>query len=252
MLSVFLLNNLKVFMNKTIFSQAVFSVILAAAFLPGAVFAHERQVFTIGGNQYLFTVGSLNEPLVVDDKTGVDFRVKLADPKTPGDGNASGAKAVTGLEQSMQVEIIAGDKKKTFALEPAYNDPGAYKAVFFPTVQTALTYRFFGTINNIPVNVSFQCDASGVKKTEEDKTEVKISDGVTRVLKVGSFGCPLAKEALGFPEEAMSINGLHEDIHGDLSALESTVSASAKTGTIFGVVALGIAFMAFFRGRKKD
>jgi hypothetical protein len=234
-------------MNKTIFS-----LIFASVFLPSAVFAHERQVFNIGGQSYLFTVGSLNEPLVVDDKTGVDFRVKSADPKNPGDGSAPGAKAVTGLEQSVQVEIIAGDKKKTFSLEPAYNDPGLYKAVFFPTIQTSLTYRFFGTVNNVPVDVSFQCDASGVKKTEEDKTEVKISDSVTRTLKVGSFGCPLAKEALGFPEDAMSINGLHEEIHGDLTALESRSAASSKIGTILGIVALAISIVAFIRIRKKD
>jgi hypothetical protein len=224
---------------------------IAVLFSPFSALAHERQVFDIGGQKYLFTVGSLGEPIVVDDKTGVDFRIKIADPKNPGDGNASGAKPVEGLEQSMQVEIIAGDKKKTFALEPAYKDPGAYKAVFFPTIQTALTYRFFGTINNTPVDVSFPCDASGVKKTEEDKTEVKMSENVTRTLKVGSFGCPLAKEALGFPESSVSLNGLHGDIHADLAALEGNISTSAKTGTILGALALIIALAALFMGRKK-
>lgn len=239
-------------LKNTLMNKTIFSLVLTSVFLPSAVFAHERQVFNIGGQAYLFTVGSLNEPLVVDDKTGVDLRVKLADPKTPGDGNAAGAKPVTGLEQGLQVEINAGDKKKTFSLEPAYNDPGAYKAVFFPTVQTALTYRFFGTINNVPVNISFACDASGVKKTEEDKSEVKISDTITRTLKVGSFGCPLAKEPLGFPEESASLNGLHEDLHGDLAAMENTAQSAAKSGTILGALALVVALSAFFRGRKKD
>lgn len=234
-------------MHKIIFSSSAILAFIAVLFSPFSALAHERQVFDIGGQQYLFTVGSLGEPIVVDDKTGVDVRVKLADPKNPGDGNASGAKAVEGLEQSMQVEIIAGDKKKIFALEPAYKDPGAYKAVFFPTIQTALTYRFFGTINNVPVDVSFPCDASGVKKTEEDKTEVKISEGVTRTLKVGSFGCPIAKDTLGFPESSVSLNGLHEDIHADLA----TLGNSAKTGIILGASALIIALAALFMGRKK-
>jgi hypothetical protein len=238
-------------MNKTIFSSSFFFAFLAIFFSPLNVFAHERQVFDIGGQKYLFTVGSLNEPLAVDDKTGVDFRVKLADPKNPGDGSASGAKPATGLEQSVQVEISAGDKKKILSLEPAYNDPGAYKAVFFPTIQTTLTYRFFGTINNTPVNLSFQCDASGVKKTEEDKTETKTSAGVTRVLQVGSFGCPLAKDSLGFPENSTSLHGLHEDLHGDLSAIEARAAASSKTGTILGVVALAVSLIAFLRTRKK-
>lgn len=239
-------------MNTIFFSSSAALTFIAVLFFPFPALAHERQVFNIGGQHYLFIVGSLGEPVVVDDKTGVDFRVKFADPKNPGDGNAAGAKPAEGLEQSMQVEIIAGGKKKTFALVPAYKDPGAYKAVFFPTIQTSLTYRFFGTINNVPVDVSFPCDASGVKKTEEDKTEVKVSDGVTRTLKVGSFGCPLAKDALGFPENSVSLNGLHEDMHADLAALEGNVSSSAKTGAILGGLALIIALAAFFRGKKKD
>jgi hypothetical protein len=234
-------------MHKTIFSSGAALAFIAVLFSPFSALAHERQVFDIGGQKYLFTVGSIGEPIVVDDKTAVDLRVKFADPANPGDGNTPGARPADGLEQSMQVEIIAGDKKKTFALEPAYKDPGAYKAVFFPTIQTALTYRFFGTINNVPVDVSFPCDASGVKKTEEDKTEVKMSESVTRTLKVGSFGCPLAKDALGFPESSVSLNGLHEDIHADLAAIGN----SAKTGVILGSLALIIALAAVFVGRKK-
>lgn len=236
-------------MNKIIFSLAAF---LGITFSPFVALAHERQVFDIADKSYLFTVGSLNEPVVVDDRTGVDLRVKLADPKNPGDGNAPAAKAIEGLEQSLKVEISAGDKKEILDLEPAYKDPGAYKAVFFPTVQTTYAYRFFGTIEGTPVNLTFTCLPAGTPKSEEDKSIVPMGDKINRTLKVGGFGCPLAKEALGFPELSMSINGLHEDMHTDLAALEKTVSSSAKTGTILGAFALIIAIAAFFRGRKKD
>lgn len=234
-------------MNKIIFS-ALFVTIL----FPSFAFAHERQVFTIGSNQYLFTVGSLNEPVVIDDKTGVDLRVRLADPTNPGDGNAIGAKPVEGLEQSLKVEISAGDKKEILNLEPAYKDPGTYKAIFFPTVQTTYAYRFFGTVDNTPVNLTFTCLPAGTPKSEEDKSVVPLGDKVSRTLKVGGFGCPLQKEILGFPELSMSVNGLHEDMHGDLSALEKTVSSSTKTGTTFGIVALAISIVALVRTRKKD
>jgi hypothetical protein len=45
-------------------------------------FAHERQLYTIGGQDYLIVIGSLNEPIIVDDKSGVDLRVLTADPNT--------------------------------------------------------------------------------------------------------------------------------------------------------------------------
>ena len=39
----------------------------------GLVYAHQKQLYTIGNNKYLFEAGFLNEPVYVDDKSGVDF-----------------------------------------------------------------------------------------------------------------------------------------------------------------------------------
>ncbi len=181
------------------------AVVLGIFFSPAYAFAHERQVFTIGGKQYLFTVGSLNEPLVVDDKSGVDLRVKLADPAKPEDGSSPRAIPVTGLEKSLKVEVAAGSAKKTVDLSPAYNDPGAYKAVFYPTVQTTLSYRFFGTVDGTPVDITFTCSNAGHEMAMEDRSEKKISDTVTRTLQVGAFGCPLSKSDLTFPESVPSL-----------------------------------------------
>jgi hypothetical protein len=158
-----------------------------AFFTPALASAHERQLFNIGGTDYLFIVGSLGEPVVVDDKTGVELRVQIADPKDPTNSSAAGAKPLLGLEQALKVEIIAGEKKKTFDLTTVYGTPGAYKAVFFPTVKTALTYRFTGTVNNIPSELSFVCAPEG-SKAAEDKTEVSLGAGVTRTYKNGQFG----------------------------------------------------------------
>jgi len=36
-------------------------------------FAHQRALFNIGEKDYLFVIGSQNEPVFVDDKSGVDF-----------------------------------------------------------------------------------------------------------------------------------------------------------------------------------
>ena len=62
--------------NKYTFSIII--IVTATTFVSVLAFyqnayAHQRQLFTIGNDDYLFVVGSLNEPIFVDDKTGVDM-----------------------------------------------------------------------------------------------------------------------------------------------------------------------------------
>jgi len=229
---------------------------LLAVTVPQFVSAHERQLFNVGGTDYLMVVGSLGEPVVVDDKTGVDFRVVVADPADPTNSSASGVKPVTGLESEMKVEIIAGEKKKTFDLTTVFNSPGAYKAIFFPTVKTALSYRLTGMINRTPIDLTFACAPEGVKGVE-DKTEVQISAGVRRLYKNGQFGCVVGKEELGFPEEGMSILGLHEKVTKEISAsaghimmqIPTTKTAAALVLGLLGVI-LGL--IALNKSKRKE
>jgi hypothetical protein len=213
--------------------------------------AHEHQTFMIGDTMYDFTVGSLNEPVTVDDKTGVDIRVKKLGTMTPGShdhGTVPGTDgAVTGLEETLKVELIAGDKKKILDLSPAYNDPGAYRAPFYPTVQTTFTYRVFGTIENIPVDLSFTCNPAGHPATPEDKTEVKLGEQVTRTEKRGAFGCPVAKAALGFPEESASIR----DIADTTAELQDAQGGFGTPTGVLAVAALVLSVLAFLRGKRR-
>ena len=95
---------------------------LAIAFFSLAPFAsaHERDTFKIGDKYYLLTVGSLNEPFVVDNISGVDLRVsQVAGPGGNGASKETGkGTPVTGLEQTLKVELAAGDKKETLSLRP--------------------------------------------------------------------------------------------------------------------------------------
>jgi len=125
----------------------------------------------------------------VDDKSGVDLRVRLADPGDP---------PVEGLEKSLKVEVAANDKKKTFPLEAAFRDPGLYHAWFFPTAATTYHFRLTGKLNGVPIDLSFACVPEH-RPSDPDKSEVKISEGVTRILKAGAFGCPMAKDAARIP-----------------------------------------------------
>jgi hypothetical protein len=49
----------------------------------GPVYAHQKRLYTIGNNKYLIAAGFLNEPVYLDDKSGVDFYVYTSDPKDP-------------------------------------------------------------------------------------------------------------------------------------------------------------------------
>ena len=228
-------------MKKIIFSAISLAFLTLA---PLAASAHERQVFDIGGTKYLFVVGSLNEPVAVDDKSGVDLRIKIADPNNPGDSASIASKPVAGLDQTLKVELSAGGKKKVMNLTPAYGDPGAYRAVFFPTVQTTFTYRVFGSINNTPVNLSFSCNPAGHPAGEENKEVVVVSEGVSRVLQVGAFGCPTPKEELGFPELAPTLNSL-----ATVPVPAPDNSTPATVALILAVIAILVSLGALKKGR---
>lgn len=193
--------------------------------LPFAASAHQSAVYEIGGTQYRFVIGSLNEPVAVDDKTGVDLRVSMVghEAMEANDHHAAGG-AVTGLEETLQVELAAGDKRKVLDLSPVHNTPGSYYASFYPTVATTLSYRVFGAVGGTPVDLTFTCRAEGAEGADEGEKDV--SAGVRQISKAGGFGCPAEKEALGFPEASVP---------------EVDVAASAGMATKLSMAALALA-----------
>lgn len=212
-------------------------------------FAHQRQLYTIGDKDYLIVIGSLNEPIFVDDKTGVDLRVLNADPNDLMNSSASGATPVEGLERTLKVELSAGNQKKELPLEPVFRDPGHYSAAFYPTVQTTYNYRIFGTINDTPVNLTFTCTPAGEAGAQPDNTEVQISEGVVRKGITGGYGCPESRSEVGFPESFMSNNEMSStlrQIQSDVSAIKSSVGAdpSGSDGLTYAAIGLGIAGIA--------
>ncbi len=224
------------------------TLIVSLFALPIGAFAHEHQTLRIGDSEYAFTVGSLNEPVTVDDKTGVELSVfKMNDSGTAHDDSTAheeeGA-AVLGLEKTLQVELIAGEKKKTLPFTTQYGKPGAYKAVFFPTVATTLSYRVFGTLEGTAIDVTFTCNPAGHPATPEDSTETPMGEGVTRIYKTGSFGCPAAKADLGFPEPSVSLQELGE-------GSQNMPNAFSSTGGAMGIAALALSIVALVRTRKR-
>lgn len=232
---------------RRLVSLLALASVLAA---PASAFAHEHQSFRIGDKVYDFTVGSINEPVAVDDKSGVEFSVGLANGHAEDAGHVDGdeheaATPVTGLEKTLKVELKAAGKRKELPVTAVYGEPGSYKAVFIPTVATTLTYRIFGTIGGVPVDLEFTCNPAGHPATPEDDEELMLDENVFRVARSGSFGCPAAKADLGFPEPSAAIVDIASGTAGSDGG-----SASGATALALSVVALAFSVIGFARSRR--
>jgi hypothetical protein len=217
--------------------------------------AHERDTFKIGNSYYLIVVGSLNEPFVVDNMSGVDLRVsQVAEPGGNGATRpTSNGAPVTGLEQTLKVELGAGDKRETLPLDPSDRAPGSYTATFIPTVQTTYSYRIFGNIHGDPVNLVFTCAPGEVSESAEDNSPLKVSETVTRLLKVGAFACPAPRKNLGFPEPSLSrydLNQNTQNVAADAQAADKRAAMAqllSIVGIVSGLSGLAVAVMALKR-----
>jgi hypothetical protein len=117
-------------------------IILAAMLLaPSAVvFAHGSA--TVG--DYTIEIGFKNEPALQGEINGLDLVVT----------HTKTSKPVTGLENSLQAEIIFGASKKALKIEPVEGQDGVYTAAVLPTALGDYTWHIFGTIENTPVDIS--------------------------------------------------------------------------------------------------
>jgi hypothetical protein len=149
-------------------------------------------------SDYLLVVGFLSEPVYTGDRSGLDLRVLLPDPSNPLDARAPEVKPVDHLDKSLKVEVKAGPHTRTFDLKPTYGAPGRYEVVFYPTVATTYSFRLFGTLDTVPVDLTFACNPLG-HVTIEDKNLVKLTGHTTRKALIGSFACPTARGAVEFP-----------------------------------------------------
>lgn len=205
---------------------------LAVVVLPFTASAHEHAVYEIGHNNYQIGIGSLNEPIAVDDKTGVEFEVTMVghEGMAANDHHGEGG-GVEGLEETLKVEVSAGGEKKVFDLTPAWNAPGSYYATFYPTVATTYSYRVFGTLGGAPFDVTYTCLPRGEEAAEGEDTPKDLGGGVTQVSRSGAFGCPSAKEDLGFPKASASV--------ADVAETGSMNSMVAWGAGLLSIIALG-------------
>jgi hypothetical protein len=174
--------------------------------------AHERRSV----QDYTFVVGWVTEPAVVNVANAVDLRVSRTADASP----------VTGLQETLKVEVTQGDKKTELAFRARSGVAGAYDGRTFPTAIGTYSFRIFGTIEGNNVNETF---TSGPN----------------------TFGNIVAPE--GFPDPLPINQDLEESLGGldqRVVSLESDSGSggdSAMTVAVIGVVlgALGLGVGGF-------
>ena len=106
--------------------------------------AHEHR--KVADDTYELTIGFINEPAYQNQQNGLSLRVVTID----------GEKPVEGLVDTLEAEVIYGDQSMTLELEPVFNDPGHYQAIFFPTATGAYTFHITGEIDGNEIDETFE------------------------------------------------------------------------------------------------
>jgi hypothetical protein len=183
-------------------SLITFSLILSIAIPSQFAFAHEKQLLSINEKPYLFVVGSVGEPVYINDKSGVELFAYTPDPNDLLDEDANGTKPVTGLEKSLKVEVSAGPKNKTLDFEPDEENTAHYTATFFPSAETTYTYTLTGTVDNTPIHISYSCVPGAGDDDDSsagNNTKTVLSKGVVREQIAGGFSCPMPRDEVTIP-----------------------------------------------------
>ena len=124
-------------------------VLITIVSLGTTAYGHERR--DVG--PYRLVVGFLVEPAYEGLKNGVDLRVLRADTEAP----------LEGLQDTLQVEVthVPSMVAKVVKLRSIYRDPGHYTADLIPTAPGQYRFRFFGTIQDMAVQETFDSKSGG-------------------------------------------------------------------------------------------
>ncbi|MEX0763187.1 MAG: hypothetical protein WD208_09350 [Dehalococcoidia bacterium] len=215
---------------KRLFAGIAVAIMLSAT--PLVAVAHEQRDV----DEYSFVVGFLNEPAYAGELNGVSVRITI-----PGADESTPAEPVTGLEESLQVEVthVPSEETKMMDLSPRFGDPGHYVAHMLPTAEGTYQFRFFGTINGLEVDETF---ISGE----------------------GTFDNVNSARSIQFPVELAEPREMENAVRGaqdaaidaEDAALEaeeraSTASTMALVGIVAGIAGLGAGTGALVLAMRK-
>lgn len=109
--------------------------------------AHEHRDVA---NKYSFVVGFLAEPAFAGQQNGLSLTVSTLDPT-----GGTNSQPVEGAEQTLTAEVMYGGQTMPLTLEPVYNEPGSYRAIFFPTAPGDYSFHITGTIEGNDIDETF-------------------------------------------------------------------------------------------------
>jgi hypothetical protein len=136
-------------MSRTLLAatvRGVLALLLLVTFAAPAI-AHETVRVGTEAEPYDVVLGFTREPVVTEERNGLDLIVRTPD----GTG-------VEGLTASLSATITSPDgrRTRTFALRPQYGRPGAYTDDIVLTEPGVYTIRVWGFIGGIEFDVSFE------------------------------------------------------------------------------------------------
>jgi len=210
--------------------MAWFSVALMTFVSLGATaYGHARRE----AGPYRLVVGFLVEPAYEGLKNGVDLRVLRADTEAP----------LEGLQDTLQVEVtyVPSMVAKVLKLRAIYRDPGHYTADLLPTAPGQYRFRFFGKIQDLTVQETFDSKSGG-----------------------GQFDDVESSADLQFPVRLPEIREIANALRGTQQAVQQAQDTalaaqvgltSARTFAMIGIVlgalgcAMGVVAIVTFRKR---
>lgn len=216
----------------------ILAVVAALVLTVGTAVAHEGRDL----GEFRTAVGFIVEPPLEGQKNGVDLRVMHVHKE----GDKEELEPVEGLEKTLQVEIthVPSGASRVFNLRTIFRDPGHYTADLLLTAPGHYRFRFFGTIEGLEVNETFNSRSGG-----------------------GGFNDVESSADIQFPERLPEVREVFAAVKGAQNAAEQAQDAAltsgdtaslARTLAVVGIVlgALGIAsgvgsaIVASRRGRR--
>ncbi len=137
--------------------MAAAALVATGAMLLGSSPVSAHEVREVGDGQYQIVVGFQNEPVFLNDKSGLEFFVSSipegVDPETAEEGELP---PIDGLEETLQAEVsFGGSEPMALPIDASFGQPGAYESTFFPTAEGDYTFHIFGQIENLAVDEEF-------------------------------------------------------------------------------------------------
>ena len=121
------------------------SIALTTLGMTSWVFAHDSKM--VATERFRVSVGLLKEPILTDERNGLDLVIRPANEREP----------IAGLEENLHAEIIApgGERRQELPIRPQYGSPGRYTFDVLLTQPGIYQVRVWGEIEGASFDQTF-------------------------------------------------------------------------------------------------